>query len=150
VRPDQRDALLPASQRRSADRQKETVMKNQCLKLLMTSAALAGLAAVAAPAQASSPKDSPVSADRYGYVFHASRFDVYSDGADASRPRKPDPFFDGARKLSGMDHAGVSSDPARQVDPYQDGAQKLAGMDRSGVSSDPARKFDTFQDGTHA
>ncbi|KDP86874.1 hypothetical protein CF70_004760 [Cupriavidus sp. SK-3] len=134
-------------------------MKNHCLKLLMTSAALAGFAAMAAPAQATGPKDSPVAADRYGYVFHASRFNVYSDGArldpaasgaDASRTRKPDPFTDGAQKLSGMDRTGVSSDPARKVDPFLDGAEKLAGMDRTGVSSAPARQFDTFQDGAHA
>ncbi|MDW3687488.1 copper resistance protein CopQ [Cupriavidus sp. CV2] len=137
-------------------------MTRHFFKLLMTSAALAGIAATAVPAQASGPKDSAVSADRYGYVFHASRFDVYSDGArldpaavpamgaDVSRLRKPDPFSDGAQKLAGMDRSGVSSDPARKVDPFQDGAQKLAGMDRSGPSADPGRKFDTYQDGAHA
>ncbi len=137
-------------------------MTRHFFKLLMTSAALAGIAATAVPAQASGPKDSAVSADRYGYVFHASRFDVYSDGArldpaavpamgaDASSLRKPDPFSDGAQKLAGMDRSGVSSDPARKADPFQDGAQKLAGMDRSGPSADPARKFDTYQDGAHA
>ena len=137
-------------------------MTRHFYKSLMTSAALAGIAATAVPAQAAGPKDSAVSGDRYGYVFHASRFDVYSDGArldpaaapamgaDASRLRKPDPFSDGAQKLAGMDRGGVSADPARTVDPFQDGAQKLAGMDRSGPSADPARRFDTYQDGAHA
>lgn len=109
-------------------------MTRHFFKLLMTSAALAGIAATAVPAHACGPKDSAMSGDRYGYVFRAMRFDVYSDGArldpaavpatgaDASRLRKPDPFSDGAQKLAGMDRSGPSADPARQFDAYQDGA----------------------------
>ncbi|MGO4331085.1 hypothetical protein AB4Z48_20615 [Cupriavidus sp. 2TAF22] len=114
-------------------------MKTPSLKLLMTSAALAGLATLAIPAQATGPRDSAVSADRYGYVFHAfhaSRFDVYSDGARLDPAAPPVPV--------------ASASQLRRPDPYSDGAQKLAGWDRTGVSSDPARKIDTFQDGAHA
>jgi hypothetical protein len=59
-----------------------------------------------------------VPADKYGYEFRTH--DTFTDGARAG---KFDAFTDGARKVAGLDKAGVSAEPARSFDPYLDGAR---------------------------
>ncbi|SOY46876.1 conserved exported hypothetical protein [Cupriavidus taiwanensis] len=127
-------------------------MIRQFANTILASAAIAA-ACTAGIANATAPRDSAFTGDKYGYTFRAMR-DVYSDGARAGRF---DVFIDGTRveaaparehTLSGLDRSGVSADPARKFDVYTDGA--LAGMDRSGVSADPARKFDVYTDGAVA
>ncbi|KJK14113.1 copper resistance protein CopQ [Burkholderiaceae bacterium 16] len=99
-------------------------------KSLLTAAALAA-AFVAGGAQASGPKDSAFSGDRYGYNFRV--YDSRSAFTDGARAGKFDPFTEGAR--------------VGKADPYSDGARIVAGLDRTGVSSSPARSRDVYSDG---
>lgn len=124
---------------------------------ILASAAFAA-AFVAGTAHATDPRDSPFPGDKYGYNFRTDARDVYGNGARVGRY---DPYTDGARdvapatrdiedarKLSGMDRRGMSSEPSRGFDVYSEGA--LAGMDRRGVSAEPARGFDVYSEGSLA
>ncbi|SPK75985.1 conserved exported protein of unknown function (plasmid) [Cupriavidus taiwanensis] len=47
-----------------------------------------------APAHAQGPKESSFAGDKYGYSFHQTKADVFTDGAHGVK--RPDPYTDGA------------------------------------------------------
>ncbi len=113
-------------------------MKAADLSTLVSGLILGASMVVFAPAHAQDAAQRSA-ADSYGYVFHKTGFNTYTDGANGIK--RPDPYTDGANGLGKRDPFTDGARVGRR-DPFTDGAHgstglQVAGMDRTGVSAPP-------------
>lgn len=125
------------------------------LTALVSAFILGACVMIFAPAYAQDPKESSSAGDKYGYSFHQTKADVFTDGAHGVK--RPDPYTDGASIQSPRNPFNDGAHASKQADPYTDGAKSsipkamracgslLAGMDRTGVSAPPAHADGTSQ-----